>query len=155
MLTQKQKFDRYGKNGDWDNFVRRELPFTLYVAGAGGSVYKWTKIWVHKKIADNLIAAFECLLDHYGLDEIKRLSIDQCGGCVNNRKMRGGTKWSSHAWGIAIDLFPNKNGIRTRAPEAAFSREEYEPLHRIMEEHNFINYGKVKGFDWMHFEIKD
>ena len=113
------------------------------------------KMWCHKKIADNLLAAFECILDHYGLERIKELYIDHCGGCVMVRKMRGGTKWSSHAWGIAIDLFPLGNALRQSWEESQFSREEYKPMIEIFYEHNFINYGVEKNYDSMHFEIKD
>ena len=151
-MTQEDKFRIYGTPGH-KNLVMIESPFPLVIAWDLGITINGFN--AHKDIKDNLEAALNCLLDHYGLEEIQRLKIDHFGGCYNYRRMRGGSKWSSHAWGIAIDLYPTKNGLRTKAPKAAFSHSDYDALHRIMEEHNFINYGKEKGYDWMHFEIKD
>tara|TARA_R100001086_G_scaffold236154_1_gene159469 strand:- start:2730 stop:3200 length:471 start_codon:yes stop_codon:yes gene_type:complete len=156
MMTQAQKHSRYGKPGDWANFVHLPLPFPLNVPDAVGKVHKWSKMWCHKKVADNFLAAYSCVLDKYGQDKISQLHIDQFGGCVMVRKMRGSKrKWSSHAWGIAADHFPLANGLRTPWAESAFAQPEYLPFIEIMYEHNFINYGIEKGYDAMHFEIKD
>lgn len=153
MMNQNQVFERYGTPGDPKNLVYVNSPFPLVIAWDLNITID--RFHCHKKIKDNIEAAFDCLLHTYGLSELKRLKIDHFGGCFNYRKMRGGSKWSRHSWGIALDLFPRENGLRTKAPKAAFSKPEYDELHNIMEEHNFINYGKEKGYDWMHFEIKD
>lgn len=151
-MTQEQKFLRYGDPLSWD-LARAKCPFPMVIA--------WDKnhtldsFMCHKRIKDNIEAALDCILQEYGIDRIIELNLNQFGGCHNDRKMRGGSKWSSHAWGIAIDIDPKHNGLRTKAPKAAFSRPEYDPFMDIMYEHNFINYGIEKDYDWMHFEIKD
>lgn len=108
----------------------------------------------HKLVAANFINVFNDLLEAYGLEEIQRLCIDLYGGCVNVRTMRGSkTKWSRHAWGIAIDLDPARNGLKVKAPKAQFSKPEYKKMHSIFYKHGFIGYGLERGNDWMHFEI--
>lgn len=141
----------FGVPGNWANFVKIELPYKMRIA------WDLTKsvdnLWCHKKIADPLKAVFEDLLKTLGYDRIVELGIDLYGGCYNYRMMRGSTKtWSRHSWAIAIDLDPARNRLRTRAPFAQFSKPEYQTLHAIFQKHGFLNYGKTKGFDWMHFE---
>jgi len=73
---------------------------------------------------------------------------------VNVRTMRGSkTKWSRHAWGIAIDLDPARNGLKANWANSQFSKPEYEPMLEIFEKYGFENYGKIKNYDAMHFEL--
>jgi hypothetical protein len=68
--------------------------------------------------------------------------------------MRGSkTKWSRHAWGIAIDLDPTRNGLKANWESSQFSKPEYEPMLEIFEKYGFENYGKIKNYDSMHFEL--
>ena len=69
--------------------------------------------------------------------------------------MRGGSDYSRHSWGIAIDLDPERNQLKTPYLKSNFSKQEYKKLHEIFEKHGFINLGKQKGYDAMHFEKKD
>ena len=104
-------------------------------------------------IANNLLGVFNDILEEYGLEKIQELGIDLFGGIYNCRPMRGGTKFSKHAWGIAIDLDPARNGLKTTFKKAQFSKPEYDKLHEIFEKHGFINLGKTRGYDAMHWEI--
>jgi hypothetical protein len=113
-----------------------------------------SKIQCHKLVAPNLQAVFSELLGHYGLPDLQRLGIDLFGGCVNIRPMRGSkTKWSRHAWGIAIDLDPARNGLKTKWAQAQFAKPEYAPMLSIFKQNGFISYGADRGYDAMHFEI--
>ena len=91
----------------------------------------------------------------YGLAKIQELGIDLFGGCFNFRSMRGGSDYSRHSWGIAIDLDPERNQLKETSRTARFARPEYDKLHEIFEKYGFENMGKVKGYDWMHFQIKN
>ena len=104
-------------------------------------------------LQDNFDAVFKDLLAHYGLPELQRLEIDLFGGLYNFRKMRGGNRWSRHSWGVAVDLSPTKNGLKTKKPLAQFSKPEYEPMVDIFYKHGFIGLGREQDRDYMHFEI--
>lgn len=108
----------------------------------------------HKLVAPNFTAVFNDLLSHYGYDKIKELGIDLYGGCFNFRKMRGGSAWSTHSWGIAIDLDPARNTLKETSKTARFARPEYKPMIDAFYAHGFEGLGPEKNYDWMHFQIK-
>lgn len=106
----------------------------------------------HRLVAPAFRQVFEQTLSHYGFDQIKRLGLDLFGGCLNVRKMRGGSNWSMHAWGIAIDLDPERNALNTKAPAAVFSGKAYDPFWAIVEGQGLVSLGRTRNFDWMHFQ---
>ena len=150
MLSDAQILKKFGQPGE--NFAMLEIPYPMRIAwDLNHSV---TKIQCHKFAIGSFLSVFSDLKAHYGYDKIKELGIDLYGGCVNVRKMRGSTtKWSRHSWGIAIDLDPTRNGLKTKKPIAQFSKPEYKPMIDIFYKNGFINYGVEKDYDWMHFEI--
>jgi hypothetical protein len=111
------------------------------------------KMSCHKLVAQNFTNVFNDLLAHYGLAELQRLEIDIFGGCFNFRAMRGGSDFSTHSWGIAIDLSPEKNTLKMTFAQSQFSKPEYAKMHEIFEKNGFINLGKTKNMDAMHWEI--
>lgn len=156
MLTDEQIIAKYGEPGDEDNFTMIELPYKMRIAW--DLTKSVSRIKCHKLIADPLLNVFNQLLVEYGYDKLKELEIDLYGGCVNVRPMRGTEKrkvpiWSRHSWGIAVDLSPAKNGLKTKKPAAQFSKPEYKPMIDIFYKYGFLNLGVEKNYDWMHFEI--
>ena len=152
MLTTKEILAKYGKPGE-DSLVTINLPFPMRVAWDVKT--KITKMRCHSLIADKLKNVLQQLLDAYGYEKIQALGIDLYGGCYNYRKMRGGSDWSRHSWGIAIDLNPDVNQLKWTKDKAAFARPEYKLLIDIFYKNGFVNQGIEKGYDWMHFEIKN
>jgi hypothetical protein len=152
MLSDQQIRAKYGQPGDLDNFVVIDLPYPMRIAWDTKAVVK--RMQCHKLAGEPFKRVFADLLAHYGLAELQRLGIDLFGGCVNVRKMRGSTtRWSRHAWGIAIDLDPARNGLKTKWPQSQFAKPEYKALMDIFRKHGFINYGEVRGNDTMHWEL--
>jgi hypothetical protein len=152
MLTDEQIIAKYGEPGDADNITQIELPYPMRIAW--DTTKKVSKISCHKLIAQPLLNVFNELLAIYGREKLVELGIDLFGGCVNVRLMRGSKKrWSRHSWGIAIDLDPNRNGLKTKKPAAQFSKPEYTQMNDLFYKHGFIGYGIEKNYDWMHFEI--
>lgn len=151
MLTDEQIKAKYGKPGDISNLTVIKLPYPMRIAWDLKSSVK--SIQCHKLIAQNLSNVFESILSHYGLQELVGLGIDIFGGCYNFRQMRGGKAWSRHSWAIAIDLDPERNGLKTPWKQAQFSKPEYEPMIKIFYDNGFFNLGKEKNYDAMHFEI--
>lgn len=45
--------------------------------------------------------------------------LTRWGGCFNFRRQRGGSSWSLHAFGAAVDIDPDNNGNRARWPQDA------------------------------------
>lgn len=126
------------------------LPYPMRLAwDADKSV---NKISCHKDMAPALLAVFRDLLTFYGYEKIKELGIDLYGGCFAFRNMRGGSEWSVHAWGLAIDLDPARNKLKETARTARFARPEYKPMIDIFYKHGFIGLGREKNYDWMHFQ---
>ncbi|TYB83980.1 M15 family metallopeptidase [Oceaniovalibus sp. ACAM 378] len=112
-----------------------------------------TRLRVHGLCAEPLTAALAAVLDHYGEAEWRRLGLDRYAGGYNPRRMRGGTSWSMHAYGCAIDIFAAPNGLRTRCPAAGFCGSEYQPFLDIMERHGWLPAIRLWGADAMHFQM--
>ena len=152
MLTTAQALQKYGTPNEKGTYLKTiNLPYPMRIAWDIDT--KVTKMRCHKDVADAFLSVFNELLAVYGYERIVELGIDLYGGCFNFRKMRGGSSWSKHAWGIAIDLDPARNGLKTPFAKANFSKPEYKDLHRVFEKHGFVNLGKAKNFDAMHWEI--
>lgn len=129
-----------------------QLPFPMRLAWDLDTTVK--RMRCHKLVAENFRGVFNDLLIHYGYDKIVELGIDKFGGCFNYRKKRGGSSWSTHSWGIAIDLDPARNRLKETSRTARFARPEYKAMIDIFYKHGFISLGVEKNFDWMHFQIK-
>ena len=113
---------------------------------------KVTQITCHEKVHDSLKRIFENTLSHYGIDTIKELRLDRFGGCLNVRKMRGGSSWSIHSWGAAIDIDPDRNQLKWGRDRAFLARPEYEPFWKIVESEGWTSLGKARNYDWMHLQ---
>jgi hypothetical protein len=153
MLTTQQTIKKYGTpNVTGEGYlVTLNLPYPMRLAWDTDTTV--TKLRCHKLIAGSFEAVFKDILATYGLPKIKELGIDLFGGCFNFRKMRGGSAWSKHSWGIAIDLDPARNTLHETSKTARFARPEYKAMIDIFYKHGFISLGREKNFDWMHFEI--
>jgi len=155
MMTTAEIISKYGKptqNGS-PYLTTIKLPYPMRLAWDIN--VKVTKMSCHKLVAQNFLNVFNDLLAHYGYEKIVELGIDLFGGVFNFRAMRGGTEFSKHAWGIAIDLDPSRNTLKETSKTARFARPEYKPMIDIFYKHGFISLGVEKNYDWMHFEIKE
>lgn len=154
-MTTAQVIKKYGTPNETGAgyLVTVKLPYPMRIAWDTDSSV--SSMRCHRLVADKLLAVFNDLLSHYGYDKIKELGIDLYGGCFNYRRMRNGSAWSMHAWGIAIDLDPARNTLKETKRTARFARPEYKPMIDIFYKHGFISLGREKNFDWMHFEIKE
>lgn len=155
MLTTKEVIAKYGKPDEdgSDYLVQLNLPYPMRLSWDKKTSV--SRLFCHKLVKEKLEAIFKEILAHYGLAEIQRLGIDLYGGCFAFRKMRGGSDYSKHCWGIAIDLDPVRNGLKTSWAKAQFSKPEYKPMIDIFYKHGYLNLGKEKNYDAMHFEPKD
>lgn len=117
----------------------------------------------HSLVAASMTDIFAKAVKHYGEDRYRKLGLDLFGGCYNLRKMRGGSSYSMHSWGIAVDLDPANNSLyQTRgnvdtrgikSAPATFSKPEYADFWAIVEEAGAISLGLQANYDWMHFQF--
>jgi len=102
----------------------------------------WFGFWTHRLVAPKFVDAFKNVVDR-GLEE----QIKTYGGCFNPRMIRGGKTWSTHSWGIAIDI----NTAWNRLGQKNF--EMKEELAKCFEDAGFIWGGRWTGYpDAMHFQ---
>jgi hypothetical protein len=154
MITTRQAIAKYGKPNQQGSYLTTiKLPYPMRLAW--DTKTKVTKMRCHKLVADDFIGVFNDLLEHYGYEKIVELGIDLFGGCFNFRAMRGGSDYSRHSWGIAIDLDPERNKLKETSNTARFARPEYKPMIDIFYRHGFVSLGREKNYDWMHFEISE
>ena len=153
-MTTTEITQKYGKpNQSGTYLVSIKLPYPMRLAWDKNTKVKTMRC--RKLVADNFLKVFNDLLEHYGYEKIVELGIDLFGGCFNFRAMRGGSEWSTHSWGIAVDLDPERNKLRETDRTARFARAEYKPMIDIFYKHGFISLGREKNYDWMHFQIKN
>lgn len=133
------------------NQVLLDLPYPMRLAWTTSQMVH--RMSCNARIEEPLARIFQKTLDHYGMDEIKRLRLDVFGGCLNVRKMRGGSEWSVHSWGAAVDLDPDHNQLAWGKDRAAFARPEYEAFWSFVEVEGGYSLGRRENRDWMHFEF--
>ncbi|MGM0982297.1 MAG: M15 family peptidase [Pseudomonadota bacterium] len=109
-------------------------------------------IGCHERVAESLARVLERVHDHYGDERLRELGLHLYGGCYNKRRKRGGSSWSTHAWGVAIDWDPARNRLKWGRDRARLARPEYEDWWRFWEEEGWVSLGRHRNFDWMHVQ---
>lgn len=109
------------------------------------------KITCHEKVAESLLRIFSKTYEAYG-PGLAEIGLDLFGGCLNVRKKRGGSTYSIHSWGAAVDLDPDHNGLHTPWKQARFSQKVYEPFWAIVEDEGWVSLGRRWGKDAMHWQ---
>ncbi len=130
--------------------VSVRCPWKLRLAWDQGAILD--SIRCHEKVAESLATVLDAVHRHYGEAEIKRLRLDQFGGCYNCRQMRGSSRMSTHAWAIAIDWDPDNNQLQWGRDRATLARPEYRDWWAIWEREGWLSLGRVKNYDWMHIQ---
>lgn len=134
----------YGDPGDESNLVSFQFPYPMYY---GGKLV--TKSRCHKKIVDPLLRVLEKIGSIYGGNEGIIEEAEDYGGIYNYRPKRGGTSWSVHAWGAAIDLDADDNSFRDSWPMKADMPLE---IMECFAREGFVSAGAFWGYDAMHHE---
>ncbi len=132
------------------NQTRLELPYPHRLSWKTSTVINSFKC--HEKVHDSLQRVLSRVRDSYGPAQIQSLRLDLWGGCLNVRKMRGGNRYSTHSWGIALDYDPDKNRLKWGRDRANFAKPEYDTWWKIWEEEGWISLGRTRNFDWMHVQ---
>lgn len=110
------------------------------------------RIRCHSKVADSVLRVLTAVQQHYGNQQLRELRLDRFGGCYNPRRKRGGSAWSTHAWGIALDFDPDRNQLSWGRDRASLARPEYERWWQLWEAEGWISLGRKANYDWMHVQ---
>ena len=127
------------------------IPFPHKIAWAPERTV--TRVTCHEKVAESYLTVLENVLDHYQLEGIQRLHLDMFGGCLNVRKMRGGSNYSTHSWGIAFDYDPSNNRLRWGKDKAEFAKPEYNMWWKCWEDQGAVSLGRTRNYDFMHTQF--
>src|SRR5690606_30470344 len=98
--TQAQCLSFYGAPGTGHASLRLPCPFRI----AWNPAQTVQNVTVHQKCLLPFKRVWERTHEHYGFEKLRELRLDMFGGCYNNRKMRGGTALSMHAFACAWDI---------------------------------------------------
>lgn len=120
-----KKFGSPSVNG-YPYLTSIQVPFPMEISWKKGMyVNSFTCNYL---IKNNLSSVFQSILKEYGSKKIVELGINIYGGCFNYRKIGNSDKWSMHAWGLAIDLDPERNSYNQTSLTAQFAKKEYEKM---------------------------
>lgn len=134
----------YGEPGDESNLVSFQFPFPTYYEG---KIVRTGRC--HKKVKESLLRVLTRIGDKWGKFPGIMEEVQDYGGIYSFRNKRGGSTYSVHAWGAAIDLDADDNAFRDSWPMKADM-----PLE-IMEEFSkegWLSAGAFWGYDAMHFQ---
>lgn len=138
----------YGSPGA--NLVTASVPYPLRLAWQPES--RVDHVVCNRRVRDSLRLVLENVLAHYGADGIRELRLDLYGGGFKERRKRGGSELSTHAWGIAFDFDPARNKLEWGRRHAAFARPEYDAWWHYWEDQGWTGQGRVNNYDWMHIQ---
>lgn len=138
----------YGEPGSGQ--VTLTLPFAMRIAWDLDKTVR--SFSCHRRVREALEFVWKSTLDHYGMDRIRELRLDLYGGCLNVRKMRGGSAWSMHSWGIAQDVDPERNALKMGRDKATLDAPEYDAFWSFVYASGAISLGRERNYDWMHFQ---
>jgi len=128
-----------------------QLPFPFVLS------WDWyqqiTTFRCHHRLAVPMTTIFAEAARHYGREEMTRMRLHVFGGCFNHRAMRGGTSLSTHSWGAAVDIDPERNQLRWGRDRAQLARPEYDAFWRIVAGQGAVSLGQAANRDWMHFQF--
>jgi len=134
----------YGEPGDESNLVSITFPYAMFY---GGKLV--TKTRVNKKCADSLLRVLTSIRDIMPFNQSIKDEAQDYGGVFNFRLKRGGSSYSLHAYGAAIDLDADDNTFRDSWPMKADMPLE---IMEAFAKEGWIAAGAFWGYDAMHFQ---
>lgn len=138
----------FGKPGT--NMTTIHFPFPMVLSWQPHTeVYRTS---CNTKVKDSLVRVLQAVKEAYTWEEIQRLRLNSFGGCYNLRRMRGGTRWSTHAYGAALDFDTLNNALRMNSKQAAFAKPAYNKWWKCWEDEGWVSLGRARDFDWMHVQ---
>lgn len=132
-----------------NNMVLVKLPYTMWM-----DEIKITKTFMNKVCADSLVRVLTYLWEYYDKDpeKIKAAGLDVFSGTWNIRPMRGGSKMSTHGYGLAIDINAPHNALGAIPGKDKLSFTKDSPVVKAFEAEGWTWGGHWSRPDGMHFQ---
>ncbi|MCP4410075.1 MAG: hypothetical protein GY807_20490 [Gammaproteobacteria bacterium] len=130
--------------------TRIDIPFDMYLAW--DKRRRITRMTLHEKVASSAQRVLQQVTEIYSHKERRELGLHLFGGSLNVRRMRGGSRYSMHSWGIAIDFDPERNRLKWGRPRARLSHEDAVPFWQAWEAEGWLSLGRARNFDHMHVQ---
>jgi peptidoglycan hydrolase-like protein with peptidoglycan-binding domain len=140
----------YGAVGTRQTKVK--VPWDIYLAWEPSARIQSGTITVHEKVAASVERVLHRVDEIYSTAEKRDLGLHLFGGSLNVRRMRGGSRYSMHSWGIAIDWDPTRNALNTHRPHARLSHDDAAPWWDAWEDEGWVSLGRARNYDWMHIQ---
>lgn len=139
----------YGAVGT--NQTSLQLPWPMKIAWNTSQVVN--RITCHEKVHDSVLWVLEAVANEYSEAERARHGFDMFGGCLNVRRVRGGSAWSVHSWGAALDFDPVRNQLRWGRDLAYFAKPVCDAYRKIWSDAGALSLGEARNYDWMHWQF--
>lgn len=126
------------------------IPFDMWLAW--DKSVRVRKMTLHTKVAASAERVLQAVAGLYSAQERKTIGLDLFGGSLNVRKMRGGSAYSMHSWGIAIDFDPERNQLNWDHTRARLAKPDAIPFWLEWEKEGWVSLGRARDFDHMHVQ---
>lgn len=126
--------------------VSVNIPYKMYYGDSP------TTVKVHKAVKTRVENIFAQTASAYTQKEIEELGLNKYSGCYNKRKVRGGSSYSIHSWGVAIDIDAGRNPMKSNGREP-LATQKAKKFWEIVEANGGHSMGRNFGYDWMHFQF--
>jgi hypothetical protein len=113
---------------------------------------KRTSFRVHTKAAASLKRVLDKIHAAYSDAQKSEIGIDIFGGDYVARRIRNGSRWSMHSWGIAFDFDPDRNGMDMGHSNSRLAQRDAVPFWEAWESEGWYSLGRQRGFDYMHVQ---
>lgn len=133
-----------------ENQTHIDVPFDMVLAW--DKSVRLRRMTLHKKVADSAARVLQAVAQTYSAQERIALGLNLFGGSLNVRRMRGGSRYSMHSWGIAIDFDPERNQLSWHKPKARLSHDDALPFWKAWEAEGWLSLGRARDIDWMHIQ---
>ncbi len=144
----------YGPHGVKGGFTppmkRLSLPYEVRIAWDQSKTVDG--FYIHGKVHDSAARVFDKIYSHYGDDGVEEIGVNIFSGCYSPRRIRGGTRWSTHSWAIAIDFDDARNQLKWSHKQARLARGDAEKFWEFWEEEGWVSLGRTRDYDWMHVQ---
>lgn len=128
-------------------------PYQMYSDYRRQPAHRVSRFMCHSLVKAPITRILGGALEHYGPDQLRRLNLDIFSGCRVVRRITGGTGWSMHSWGIAVDIDAANNEFKDTWASGKMDGPEYKSFVDLWYAEGAINLGRERNYDPMHFQF--